>query len=169
MKDATRRKAVRWRFVAALGAAALAVVVTGSVANATTKITVDSVAVVKHRGGIDGARSQGPGSYDAPTVAKVNVTEDFCQGAEFRVYDKESCSAKRESRLEFPPVVRALLPAIARVTSMVIRPSARASSSRPEPMHQSRTQRLVGDQHRTGAFFPMKAHRQQDDCKRTAG
>lgn len=126
MKDATRRNAVRWRFVAALGAAALAVVVTGSVANATTKITVDSGwQSFITGGGIDGASIAGPWVFTSTTVAKVTVTDAFCHGDEFRVYDKDVLLGETsEVASEFPACPFELFfPAIARADAALADPT----------------------------------------------
>lgn len=73
-----------------MGAALLAVAVTAGIANATTKITVDSGwQSFITGGGIDGASTAGPWVFTSPTVAKVTVTDAFCKGDEFRVYDKD--------------------------------------------------------------------------------
>lgn len=126
MKDARRRNAVRWRFVAALGAAALAVAVTGSVASATTKITVDSGwQSFITGGGIDGASIAGPWVFTSTTVAKVTVTDAFCHGDEFRVYDKDVLLGETsEVASEFPACPFELFfPAIARADAALADPT----------------------------------------------
>ena len=126
MKNATRRNAVRWRLVAALGAAVLAVAVTGGVANATTKITVDSGwQSFITGGGIDGASIAGPWVFTSATVAKVTVTDAFCRGDEFRVYDKDVLLGETsEVASEFPACPFELFfPAIARADAALADPT----------------------------------------------
>lgn len=83
-------KTLNWRLIATLGAAVLVAFAAAGAANATTKITVDSG---WHSfitgGGLDGASTAGPWVFTTSTVAKVTVTDAFCRGDEFRVYDKD--------------------------------------------------------------------------------
>jgi hypothetical protein len=76
--------------LAIIGATVLAVLATAGVANATTKITADSGwQSFITGGGLDGASTAGPWVFTSSSVAKVTVTDAFCRGDEFRVYDKD--------------------------------------------------------------------------------
>ena len=117
MKHVRGRKARRWRLFAIIGAAALAVAATGGVAQATTNITVDSGwQSFITAGGVGGASTAGPWVFTSTTVAKVTVTDAFCHGDEFRVYDKGVLLGETsEVASEFPDCPFELFfPAIAR-------------------------------------------------------
>jgi hypothetical protein len=80
----------RWRLFVALGAAALALAAFSATASATTKVTADAGwQNFITGGGLDGASTAGPWVFTTTTIAKVTVTDAFCRGDEFRVYDKD--------------------------------------------------------------------------------
>ena len=107
-----------WRLIATIGAVVLVALATSAVANATTKNTVDSGwQSFITGGGIDGASIAGPWVFTSTTVAKVTVTDAFCRGDEFRVYDKDVLLGDTSGvasefpacpfELFFPPLARA--------------------------------------------------------------
>jgi hypothetical protein len=113
-----RARATRWRLIATVGAAVLVALAATSVGSATTKITVDSGwQSFITGGGIDGASIAGPWVFTSTTVAKVTVTDAFCHGDEFRVYDKDVLLGDTSEvasefpacpfELFFPPLARA--------------------------------------------------------------
>jgi hypothetical protein len=113
-----RGKTFKWRLVATVSAAVLIAFATAAVANATTKITVDSGwQSFITGGGIDGASIAGPWVFTSTTVVKVTVTDAFCRGDEFRVYDKDVWLGDTSEvasefpacpfELFFPPLARA--------------------------------------------------------------
>ena len=90
MKEVTRGRTIGWKRLALLAVAVLAIAVTTGVANATTKINVDAGwQSFITGGGVDGASTAGPWVFTNTTVTKVTVTDAFCRGDEFRVYDKD--------------------------------------------------------------------------------
>ena len=90
MRHANRGTATRWRLLMIISATALALVAGAGVANATTKITTDAGwQSFITGGGIDGASTAGPWVFTSASVAKVTVTDAFCHGDEFRVFDKD--------------------------------------------------------------------------------
>ena len=106
-----------WRYIATMGAALIAVLATSGVANATTNITADSGwQSFITGGGIGGASTAGPWVFTSPTVAKVTVTDAFCHGDEFRVYDKDVLLGETSDvASEFPACpFQLFFPAIAR-------------------------------------------------------
>jgi hypothetical protein len=90
VKVAMRGRTTAWKLFVVVGAIAFAVASTAAVANATTKIAPDAgwQAFITG-GGIDGASTAGPWVFTTTSVAKVTVTDAFCRGDEFRVYDKD--------------------------------------------------------------------------------
>ena len=80
---------MRWKLIAAIGAAVVVAFAVAAGAGATTKITVDSGWQSFITGGIDGASTAGPWVFTSTTVVKVTVTDAFCRGDEFRVYDRD--------------------------------------------------------------------------------
>ena len=126
MNVATRGNALRWRLVAIVGAAVIAVVASGGVAHATTKITADAGwQSFITGGGIDGASIAGPWVFTSTSVAKVTVTDAFCHGDEFRVYDKDILLGDTsEVASEFPACPFELFfPAIARADAALADPT----------------------------------------------
>ena len=126
MNVATRGNALRWRLVAIVGAAVLAVVASGGIAHATTKITPDTGwQSFITGGGIDGASIAGPWVFTTTSVAKVTVTDAFCHGDEFRVYDKDILLGDTsEVASEFPACPFELFfPAIARADAALADPT----------------------------------------------
>jgi hypothetical protein len=80
----------RWNLFVALGATVLALAALSGTAGATTKITADAGwQNFITGGGIDGASTAGPWVFTTTSVAKVTVTDAFCHGDEFRVYDRD--------------------------------------------------------------------------------
>jgi hypothetical protein len=117
---------LRWRLSAIIGAAVLAVVASGGVAQATTKITADAGwESFITGGGIDGASIAGPWVFTSTSVAKVTVTDAFCRGDEFRVYDKDILLGDiSEVASEFPACPFELFfPAIARADAALADPT----------------------------------------------
>ena len=91
MSIATRRSSFRWRLSTVIVGAVLAVAASSGVADATTKISADTGwQSFITGGGIDGASIAGPWVFTSTSVAKVTVTDAFCRGDEFRVYDKDT-------------------------------------------------------------------------------
>lgn len=124
VRDATRRRA-GWRLFAIVSAVLLAFVVSAGVANATTKITVDSGwQSFITGGGLDGASTAGPWVFTSTTVAKVTVTDAFCHGDEFRVYDGDALLGETsEVESEFPACPFELFfPALARADAALADP-----------------------------------------------
>jgi hypothetical protein len=86
---------VGWRGLAAVGVAVLAVgvavlAISAGVANATTKINPDAGwQSFITGGGLDGASTAGPWVFTNTAITKITVTDAFCRGDEFRVYDKD--------------------------------------------------------------------------------
>jgi hypothetical protein len=99
--------------VAIVGAAALAVVASGGVARATTKIIVDAGwQSFITGGGVDGASIARPWVFTSTSVAKVTVTDAFCHVDEFRVYDKDILLGDTsEVASEFPACRSSCFPA----------------------------------------------------------
>ena len=125
MKHA-RRKTMTWRLIATLGAAVLVAFATAVGASATTKITVDSGwQSFITGGGIDGASTAGPWVFTSSTVAKVTVTDAFCHGDEFRVYDKDVLLGETSEVVsEFPACPFELFfPALARADAALADPA----------------------------------------------
>jgi hypothetical protein len=88
--ESRRGRTVGWKLLAVLGVAVLAIAVTAGVAKATTKINVDAGwQSFITGGGVDGASTAGPWVFTNTTVTRVTVTDAFCRGDEFRVYDKD--------------------------------------------------------------------------------
>jgi hypothetical protein len=119
-------KTPRLRLVAIIGVAVLAGLATAAVANGTTKITVDSGwQSFITAGGIDGASTAGPWVFTSTTVAKITVTDAFCHGDEFRVYDKDVLLGDTsEVASEFPACPFELFfPAIARADAALADPA----------------------------------------------
>lgn len=88
MKQVRAGAARGWRQFAVLGATLIAILATGGVAQATTNINVDDG---WHNfitaGGVGGASTAGPWAFTSTSVAKVTVTDAFCHGDQFHVYD----------------------------------------------------------------------------------
>ncbi len=125
MKHA-RGKTLKWRLVATISAAVLVAFATAAVANATTKITVDSGwQSFITGGGIDGASTAGPWVFTSTTVARVTVTDAFCRGDEFRVYDKDVLLGETSDvASEFPACPFELFfPALARADAALADPA----------------------------------------------
>jgi hypothetical protein len=121
-----RGKTLKWRLVATIGAALLAAFATAAVASATTKITVDSGwQSFITGGGLDGASIAGPWVFTSTTVAKITVTDAFCHGDEFRVYDKDVLLGETsEVASEFPACPFELFfPALARADAALADPA----------------------------------------------
>lgn len=124
MKHA-RGTTLKWRLIATLGAAVLVAFAAAGAANATTKITVDSGwQSFITGGGLDGASIAGPWVFTSSTVAKVTVTDAFCRGDEFRVYDKDVLLGDTsEVASEFPACPFELFfPALARADAALADP-----------------------------------------------
>jgi len=121
-----RGKTLKWRLVATISAAVLVAFATAAVANATTKITVDSGwQSFITGGGIDGASTAGPWVFTSTTVARVTVTDAFCRGDEFRVYDKDVLLGETSDvASEFPACPFELFfPALARADAALADPA----------------------------------------------
>ena len=121
-----RRKTMTWRLIATLGAMVLVAFATAVGASATTKITVDSGwQSFITGGGIDGASTAGPWVFTSSTVAKVTVTDAFCHGDEFRVYDKDVLLGETSEVVsEFPACPFELFfPALARADAALADPA----------------------------------------------
>jgi hypothetical protein len=121
-----RGKTLKWRLVATISAAVLVAFATAAVANATTKITVDSGwQSFITGGGIDGASTAGPWVFTSTTVAKVTVTDAFCRGDEFRVYDNDVLLGETSDvASEFPACPFELFfPALARADAALADPA----------------------------------------------
>jgi hypothetical protein len=119
-------KTPRWRLIAIIGVTVLAGLATAAVANGTTKITVDSGwQSFITAGGIDGASTAGPWVFTSTTVAKITVTDAFCHGDEFRVYDKDVLLGDTsEVASEFPACPFELFfPALARADAALADPA----------------------------------------------
>jgi hypothetical protein len=124
MTKATGRAAT-WRLIAAFAAAALVALGAAGAASATTKITVDSGwQSFITGGGLDGASTAGPWVFTSSTVAKVTVTDAFCRGDQFRVYDKDVLlGSTSEVASEFPACPFELFfPALARADAALADP-----------------------------------------------
>ena len=120
-----RRKGLKGRLIATVGAVVVAALAVTAVAAATTKITVDSGwQSFITGGGIDGASTAGPWVFTSTTVAKVTVTDAFCRGDEFRVYDKDVLLGETsEVESEFPACPFELFfPALARADAALADP-----------------------------------------------
>ena len=119
------RKGLKGRLIATVGAVVVAALAVTAVAAATTKITVDSGwQSFITGGGIDGASTAGPWVFTSTTVAKVTVTDAFCRGDEFRVYDKDVLLGETsEVESEFPACPFELFfPALARADAALADP-----------------------------------------------
>jgi hypothetical protein len=80
----------RLRALAITGATVLALLAATGTANATTKIVPDAGwQSFITGGGIDGASTTGPWTFTTTGVAKLTVTDAFCHGDVFRVFDKD--------------------------------------------------------------------------------
>jgi hypothetical protein len=124
--NARRQKARMWRYIATLGAAMIAVLATSGVANATTNITADSGwQSFITGGGIGGASTAGPWVFTSSTVAKVTVTDAFCHGDEFHVYDNDvPLGETSDVASEFPACpFQLFFPAIARADAAIADPT----------------------------------------------
>jgi len=120
----TRTK-LNWKLIATLGAAVLVAFAAVGAANATTKITVDSGwQSFITGGGLDGASTAGPWVFTSSTVAKITVTDAFCRGDEFRVYDKDVLlGSTSEVASDFPACPFELFfPALARADAALADP-----------------------------------------------
>jgi hypothetical protein len=120
-----RTKGLKWKVIATVGAAVLAALAIAGVASATTKITVDSGwQSFITGGGVDGASTAGPWVFTSTTVAKVTVTDAFCRGDEFRVYDRDVLLGETsEVESEFPACPFELFfPALARADAALADP-----------------------------------------------
>jgi hypothetical protein len=120
-----RTKGLKWKVIATVGAAVLAALAITGVASATTKITVDSGwQSFITGGGVDGASTAGPWVFTSTTVAKVTVTDAFCRGDEFRVYDRDVLLGETsEVESEFPACPFELFfPALARADAALADP-----------------------------------------------
>lgn len=120
-----RTKGLKWKVIATVGAAMLAALAITGVASATTKITVDSGwQSFITGGGVDGASTAGPWVFTSTTVAKVTVTDAFCRGDEFRVYDRDALLGETsEVESEFPACPFELFfPALARADAALADP-----------------------------------------------
>ena len=120
-----RTKGLKWKVIATVGAAVLAALAIAGVASATTKITVDSGwQSFMTGGGVDGASTGGPWVFTSTTVAKVTVTDAFCRGDEFRVYDRDVLLGETsEVESEFPACPFELFfPALARADAALADP-----------------------------------------------
>jgi hypothetical protein len=120
-----RTKGLKWKVIATVGAAVLAALAITGVASATTKITVDSGwQSFITGGGVDGASTAGPWVFTSTTVAKVTVTDAFCRGDEFRVYDRDvPLGETSEVESEFPACPFELFfPALARADAALADP-----------------------------------------------
>ena len=120
-----RTKGLKWKVIATVGAAVLAALAIAGVASATTKITVDSGwQSFITGGGVDGASTAGPWVFTSTTVAKVTVTDAFCRGDEFRVYDRDvPLGETSEVESEFPACPFELFfPALARADAALADP-----------------------------------------------
>jgi hypothetical protein len=120
-----RTKGLKWKVIATVGAAVLAALAITGVASATTKITVDSGwQSFITGGGVDGASTAGPWVFTSTTVAKVTVTDAFCRGDEFRVYDGDVLLGETsEVESEFPACPFELFfPALARADAALADP-----------------------------------------------
>jgi hypothetical protein len=83
-----RLKAMLPRLVAILGAAALGVVAGGGAAQAATTVEVDAGwQSFITGGGVGGGTIAGPYEFSSATLTKVTVTDAFCHGDEFHVFD----------------------------------------------------------------------------------
>ena len=125
MKHAADRT-MTWRLIATIGAVVLVALATSAVANATTKIIVDSGwQSFITGGGFDGASIAGPWVFTSTTVAKVTVTDAFCHGDEFRVYDKDVLlGVTSEVASEFPACPFELFfPPLARADAALAHPA----------------------------------------------
>jgi hypothetical protein len=126
LKHARRHRARNWKLFAITGAALVAALAVIGVANATTKITVDSGwQSFITAGGIDGASTAGPWVFTSTSVAKITVTDAFCHGDEFRVYDKDVLLGETSDVVsEFPACPFELFfPAIARADAALADPT----------------------------------------------
>jgi hypothetical protein len=111
--------------LAAVAAAALVTLAAAGAANATTKITVDSGwQSFITGGGLDGASTAGPWVFTSSTVVKLTVTDAFCRGDQFRVYDKDVLlGSTSEVASEFPACPFELFfPALARADAALADP-----------------------------------------------
>ena len=120
-----RTKGLKWKVIATVGAAVLAALAITGVASATTKINVDSGwQSFITGGGVDGASTAGPWVFTSTTVAKVSVTDAFCRGDEFRVYDRDVLLGETsEVESEFPACPFELFfPALARADAALADP-----------------------------------------------
>jgi len=125
MKHA-RGRTMKWKLIAAVGAAAVIAFAVAAGAGATTKITVDSGwQSFITGGGIDGASTAGPWVFTSTTVVKVTVTDAFCHGDEFRVYDRDVLLGDTsEVASEFPECPFELFfPALARADAALADPA----------------------------------------------
>lgn len=117
---------MRWKLIAAIGAAVVVAFAVAAGAGATTKITVDSGwQSFITGGGIDGASTAGPWVFTSTTVVKVTVTDAFCRGDEFRVYDRDVLLGDTSDVVsEFPDCPFELFfPALARADAALADPA----------------------------------------------
>jgi len=113
------------RLASGMAMALIAALAITGVASATTKITVDSGwQSFITGGGVDGASTAGPWVFTSTTVAKVTVTDAFCRGDEFRVYDRDVLLGETsEVESEFPACPFELFfPALARADAALADP-----------------------------------------------
>ena len=149
MKEVTRGRTIGWKRLALLAVAVLAIAVTTGVANATTKINVDAGwQSFITGGGVDGASTAGPWVFTSTTVTKVTVTDAFCRGDEFRVYDKDVLIGQTsEVASDFPACPFELFfPAEARADAALADPASATASStwHPEATRSSSRTRRSG-------------------------
>jgi hypothetical protein len=84
-------KSSRRRLSAIIGATALALMATAGTASATTNISPDAGwQSFITAGGIGGASTAGPWVFTSTSVAKITVTDAFCHGDQFHVFDGET-------------------------------------------------------------------------------
>lgn len=111
--------------LAIIGTAVLTVIAAASIATATTKTTADSGwQSFITAGGIGGASTAGPWVFTSTSVAKITVTDAFCRGEEFRVFDKDVLLGDTsEVASEFPACPFELFfPALARADAALADP-----------------------------------------------
>jgi hypothetical protein len=84
-------KSWRRQLSAIIGATALALMATAGTASATTNISPDAGwQSFITAGGIGGASTAGPWVFTSTSVAKITVTDAFCHGDQFHVFDGET-------------------------------------------------------------------------------
>jgi hypothetical protein len=84
-------KSWRRQLSAIIGATALALMATAGTASATTNISPDAGwQSFITGGGLGGASIAGPWVFTSTSVAKITVTDAFCHGDQFHVFDGET-------------------------------------------------------------------------------